>query len=225
MGTGSARYAGAGRGRPFHRHHFFEDNFARFDPRAWAVEAEAGDPSASATVQDGALLLNAQRGLTLWLRTQLIGHYDISYTCTIPMPDRPQDWPHARLSDMNCFWEAQLADGNAPFARSGKFEDYDKLQLFYAGIGGNTNTTTRFRYYDGSGERRLLQEYTEPAYLLQANRPYRMRIVVDAQGTRLYRDEQLLFSKPGPMAGGGYFGFRSTASRQKIEGFTVRRIA
>jgi hypothetical protein len=111
------------------------------------------------------------------------------------------------------------------FARSGKLEDYDKLRLFYAGIGGNSNTTTRFRYYDGSGERKLLQEYTAPAYLLQANRAYRVRIVVDAQGTRLYLDEQLLFSQQGLTLGGGCFGFRSTQSRQKIEGFAVRRIA
>jgi hypothetical protein len=203
----------------------YRDDFLRFDRKAWAVEAEAGDPGAAAMAQDGALLMDAQRGLTVWLRTQLIGHYEISYTRSVLMQNRPQDWPHERLSDMNCFWEAQLADGGPLFARSGKLEDYDKLRLFYAGIGGNTNTTTRFRYYDGSGARKLLQEYTAPAYLLQANRPYRVRIVVDGGGTRLYLDEMLLFSAQGPMLGGGYFGFRSTQSRHKIEGFAVRRIA
>ncbi len=191
----------------------YRDDFQRFDPQAWAVESEAGDAARAARASSGALLLDASRGLTVWLRRQLIGPYEITFTRTI-LAD-------GRLSDMNFFWEAQLPAG---FTQSGKLEEYDKLRLFYAGIGGNTNSTTRFRYYDGSGERKLLQEYTTPEYLLKANHPYRIRIVVDAQGTRLYVDDRLYFSVPGPQAGGGYFGLRTTQSRQKIENFIVRRI-
>jgi hypothetical protein len=193
-----------------------QDDFANFDPQAWAVEAEASVDAggAAAYTEGGALVLDARRGLTVWLRRQLIGHYEISFTRTV--------LAGARLSDLNFFWEAQLPQG---FTQSGKLEDYDKLRLFYAGIGGNTNSTTRFRYYDGSGERRLLQEFTAPAYLLQANRPYHIRIVVDARGTRLYVDDKEYFSAPGPLAGGGYFGFRTTQSRQKVEHFKVERVA
>jgi hypothetical protein len=191
----------------------FSDEFQRFDAQSWAVESEAGDASRAVRTASRALVLDASRGLTVWLRKQLIGHYEISFTRTIP--------GDGRLSDMNFFWEAQLPAG---FTQSGKLEDYDKLRLFYAGVGGNTNSTTRFRYYDGSGERKLLQEYTASEYLLKAKHPYRIRIVVDAQGTRLFVDDRQYFSAPGPQAGGGYFGLRTTQSRQKIENFAVRRI-
>jgi hypothetical protein len=191
----------------------YSDDFQRFDPQAWAVESEAGDAARAVRASSRALVLDASRGLTVWLRRQLIGHYEISFTRTI-LAD-------GRLSDMNFFWEAQLPAG---FAQSGKLEEYDKLRLFYAGVGGNTNSNSRFRYYDGSGERKLLQEYTAPEYLLKANHPYRIRIVVDAQGTRLFVDDKQYFSAPGPQAGGGYFGLRTTQSRQKIENFSVRRI-
>jgi hypothetical protein len=190
----------------------FRDDFVRFDPQAWAVEAEAASVAA-ARAEGGGLLLNAERGLTVWLRKQLLGHYEISFTRTV-LAD-------ARLSDLNFFWEAQLPQG---FTQSGKLEEYDKLRLFYAGIGGNTNSTTRFRYYDGSGERKLLQEYTARDYLLKAGHPYRIRIAVDARGTRLYVDDKEYFSAPGPLLGGGYFGFRTTQSRQKVEHFSVQRL-
>jgi hypothetical protein len=191
-----------------------QDDFTRFDPQAWAVEAEAGDAALAATVASGSLMLKADRGLTVWLRRLLLGHYEISFTRTVLAP--------GRLSDLNFFWEAQLPPG---FTHSGKLEQYDALQLFYAGIGGNSNSTTRFRYYDGSGQRKLLQEYTAPAYLLKAGHPYRVRIVVDAHGTRLHVDDREYFSAAGPLLGGGYFGFRTTQSLQKVEDFKVRRVA
>jgi hypothetical protein len=197
----------------------FKDDFRRFDLQSWAVEAEAGNSARAAFAQSGALVLDAERGLTVWLRQPLIGHYEISFTRTVLAAGAP----HERLSDLNFFWEAQL--GGQPFSHSGKLEDYDRVPMFYAGVGGNTNTTTRFRYYDGSGERKLLQEYLAPEYLLRANHPYRIRIAVDGQGTRLYVDDRELFSAPGPQAGGGYFGLRTTQSRQKVEDFVVRRIA
>jgi hypothetical protein len=191
----------------------YSDDFQRFDPQAWAVESEAGDATRAVRTSSRALVLDASRGLTVWLRRQLIGHYEITFTRTI-LAD-------GRLSDMNFFWEALLPAG---FTQSGKLEEYDKLRLFYAGIGGNTNSTTRFRFYDGSGERKLLQEYTAPEYLLKADHPYRIRIVVDAEGTRLYVDDRQYFSALGPQTGGGYFGLRTTQSRQKIEKFSVRRL-
>ncbi|MET0322979.1 MAG: DUF6250 domain-containing protein, partial [Duganella sp.] len=197
----------------------FADDFQRFDPQSWAVEAEAGNASSAVVAASRALVLDAQRGLTVWLRQPLIGHYEISFTRTVLADGQA----HARLSDLNFFWEAQL--GLDPFSRSGKLEDYDRVPMFYAGVGGNGNTTTRFRYYDGTGERKLLQEFLGQEHLLRANHPYRIRIAVDARGTRLYVDDRELFAAPGPQAGGGYFGLRTTQSRQKVEDFAVRRIA
>ncbi|WP_202423782.1 exo-rhamnogalacturonan lyase family protein [Duganella margarita] len=190
------------------------DDFARFDSQTWAVEAEAGNTVAAAYVERGALILKADRGLTVWLRQQLLGHYEISFTRTV--------LAEGRLSDLNFFWEAQLPHG---FKQSGTLEEYGALRLFYAGIGGNTNSTTRFRYYDGSGARNLLREYTAPEYLLKASHPYHIRIVVDARGTRLYVDDREYFNAPGPLVGGGYFGFRTTHSVQTVEHFRVRRVA
>ncbi len=191
------------------------DDFRGFDGRRWRVEAEKGDPREAATVKDGALLLDARGGLTVWLAQPLDGHYEIAYTCTVLDEGNPGD----RVSDMNVFWQARM---DRP--RSGKLDDYDRVPMFYAGIGGNHNTTTRFRRYDGSGERILLQEYTEGPWLLRANHPYRVRIVVDGAGTRLYVDNVQYFASR-ERVGAGLFGLRTTLSRQRIADFAVYSLA
>jgi hypothetical protein len=188
-----------------------QDDFRSFDRRRWRVEAEQGDPREVVTVRDGALLLDTRGGLTVWLAQPLDGHYEIAYTCTPLDEGKAGD----RLSDMNMFWQAKVT---APL--SGKLADYDRVPMFYAGIGGNHNTTTRFRRYDGSGERILLQEYTDSPYLLKANHPYRVRIVVDGEGTRLYVDGVQYFTSRQRL-GAGLFGFRTTQSRQRITDFAV----
>ncbi|WP_259772518.1 exo-rhamnogalacturonan lyase family protein [Pseudoduganella lutea] len=191
------------------------DGFKAFDPRRWRVEAEQGDPREVVTVKDGALLLDTRAGLTVWLTQPLDGHYEIAYTCTVLDEGKPGD----RVSDMNMFWQARMT---RPL--SGKLADYDRVPMFYAGIGGNHNTTTRFRCYDGSGERILLQEYIDSPYLLRANHPYRVRIVVDGDGTRLYVDNVQYFASR-QRVGAGLFGLRTTLSRQRINDFTVFRLA
>ena len=83
-----------------------------------------------------------------------------------------------RLSDLNCFWAAN--DPKYPddlFARSqwrdGIFKNYNTLNLFYVGYGGNDNSTTRFRRYKGEyfgvaddKVKPLLKEYTDASHLL-----------------------------------------------------------
>ncbi|GGY35462.1 exo-rhamnogalacturonan lyase family protein [Pseudoduganella albidiflava] len=191
------------------------DDFRTFDARRWRVEAEQGDPREVVTVRNGALVLDTRGGLTVWLTQPLDGHYEIAYTCTVLDEGQPGD----RVSDMNMFWQARMA---RPL--SGKLADYDRVPMFYAGIGGNHNATTRFRRYDGSGERRLLQEYTDSPYLLKGNHPYRIRIVVDGGGTRLYVDGVQYFASR-QRVGAGLFGFRTTLSRQRITDFAVFRLA
>lgn len=200
------------------------DDFATFDAARWAVEAEDG--AATVYVRDHALYLDSARGVTVWLRQPLQGAYEIRFTRTV----LDEGQPHDRLSDLNLFWLAQLdnASPSAPsprFGRSGQLDTYNGLRLFYAGIGGNGNTTTRFRYYDGSGARGLLQEYLTAPYLLSANHAYQVRLLVSAAGTALFVDGQRYFAAPGPLAGSGYFAFRTTKSRQKIEHFAVYRLA
>jgi hypothetical protein len=209
----------AGCGGNTHDSTLVQDRFTAFDTSRWAVESEAGSPATAAYVSGGALVLDAQLGLTVWYKKRLSGHYAIEYTRTVLVEGQPHD----RLSDNNMFWLAQLDDA-APFTRSGVLADYDAVPMYYAGIGGNTNTTTRFRRYDGTGARILLQEYLTAPYLLVANHPYKIRIVVDGAGTSVSVDGQQYFSAAADVTGGGYFGFRTTQSRQKIENFSVTEL-
>ena len=85
-------------------------------------------------------------GLTMWYRQRLTGDYEICYRICMVM----QGGKYDRLSDLNCFWAAN--DPKYPddlFARSqwrdGIFKNYNTLNLFYVGYGGNDNSTTRFR--------------------------------------------------------------------------------
>ncbi|WLE62879.1 hypothetical protein GIY62_21140 [Burkholderia plantarii] len=204
------------------------DGFARFDAGRWIVEAEAapGDARAATpavSVRAHALVLDGRAGLTVWLNRRLTGHYEITYTRTVLDRGGPND----RVSDLNQFWLANdpaRAAAAAPFGRSGRFADYDSLDMLYAGIGGNDNTTTRVRRYDGTAARPLLAEYTSRDRLLRGNHPYHVRIVVDGAGSRLYLDGRPLFAVSGPLPAGGYFGFRSTASRQTIRDFSIRTL-
>lgn len=208
-----------------------DDGFTTLDTRRWIVEAEPASTSAQANeasasvvyAKHHALILDAPRGLTVWLNRRLTGHYEIDFTRTVIVDGGRND----RLSDFNQFWLANAGkDGQpvAPFGGTGRFADYDALQLFYAGVGGNGNTTTRFRLYDGTPARPLLAEYTDKANLLRANHPYRVRIVVDGRGTRFYLDGKPYFAASPPLAASGYFGFRTTASRQAITHFSIRAL-
>ncbi len=85
-----------------------------------------------------------------------------------------------RLSDLNCFWMA--SDPKHPDNiwkrekwRSGIFLNCYSLQLYYMGYGGNYNSTTRFRRYDGNEagitdpkvRPAILKEYTDTEHLLK----------------------------------------------------------
>ena len=136
--------------------------------------------------------------------------------------------PFDRLSDLNCFWMA-----SEPFtgmaSRAGRFVESYRLQCYYLGFGGNYNTTTRFRRYDGDTlavtdpARRppILKEYTDSAHLLRPNHWYAVRIEVDADGrTRYFIDDELLvdYLDPAPLLR-GWFAFRTTWSHTRLTGF------
>jgi hypothetical protein len=192
------------------------DDFRTFDTHRWRVEAEADPPERAARAAGGALVLDAAAGLTVWLEQPLDGYYEIAFTRTVLAAGDPRD----RLSDLNVFWQAQRGAAR----RSGKLDDYDRIPMFYAGIGGNGNTTTRFRRYDGTGARLLLREYLDTPWLLRANHPYCIRIVVDRSGTRVVVDGVQYFAAPDRIATAGWFGLRTTKSRQRIEDFAVYRL-
>jgi hypothetical protein len=112
--------------------------------------------------------------------------------------------------------------------RSGAFADYDTLQLYYASLGGNRNTSSRFRRYVGrAGERPLLPQHdlSAPADLLQPNRTYRIRLEADGSHIAFLRDGAPVFTlcDPAPYRA-GHFGLRTTASHIEVRHFRALRL-
>jgi rhamnogalacturonan endolyase len=187
------------------------------DTAHWIVEM-APLPNSSVYTRDNKLVLDTKGGVTIWLNQLLCNNIRIEYDRKIVMAGGVND----RLSDLNNFWMANDPRNKNLFTRNGVLESYDSLQLYYAGMGGNSNRTNRFRKYEGNGERRLIQEYTDTAHLLQANKVYHITIVVKNGVTSFWVDGQRYFEykDPAPLQK-GYFGFRSTKSHQEISQFRV----
>ncbi|SDJ90280.1 hypothetical protein SAMN05421823_101376 [Catalinimonas alkaloidigena] len=194
----------------------------RFDQGMRHWKAEAPNTAASAvTVEGGKLLIDVDGGATVWLDQKLSGDLWIEYKRKVVVDGGKND----RLSDLNQFWMASDPQNPDLFTRRGVFSEYDSLQLYYAGVGGNTNTTTRFRKYPGNGERVLHEDLTDPAHLLQPNREYTITILVKEGLTTFWVDGEryFAFQDSAPLRE-GYFGFRTVQSRQEIDDFRVYRL-
>jgi rhamnogalacturonan endolyase len=196
-------------------------DFAKpLDTIHWKVEM-APEPNSSVYTQDHKLVLDTKGGVTVWLNQLLEKNIRIEYDRKVVMAGGVND----RLSDLNNFWMAIDPRNKNLFTRNGVLESYDSLQLYYVGMGGNSNRTNRFRKYEGNGERRLLQEYTDTAHLLQANKVYHIAIVVKNGVTSFWVDGQCYFIyKDSTPLQKGYFGLRSTKSRQEISKFSVYQL-
>lgn len=194
----------------------FEETFDKpLDKDIWKIEmAEPG----LVETNNGKLVIDSPGGVTVWLNKRLSGDWVMEYDWTVIVAGGKND----RLSDLNQFWMATDPENDNLFTRSGKFEEYDSLSLYYVGMGGNTNTTTRFRKYHGNGNKPLLQEHTDKAHLLKANHTYHIKIVVSDGDTSFWVDGKKYFSytDPSPLQE-GYFGFRSTWSRHQIDNFKI----
>jgi lysophospholipase L1-like esterase len=175
-------------------------------------------PQAIIAARNGKLLMDLPGDATVWFKQKLKSNVLITYKRKMIMNGGPND----RLSDLNQFWMATDPANKNLFTRDGTFKQYDKLSLYYVGIGGNSNTTTRFRKYDGKGERTLLAENSE---LLQPNKEYAIQIAVYKGCTRLSVDGNEYFSyrDPAPLRE-GHFGFRTTHSHQEISDFKVYQL-
>ena len=171
--------------------------------------------------------IDVPAGVTIWFRPEVQGPVAIDYDVTAVSEGGPND----RVSDVNCFWmatDARAASGNVlDHSRSGAFADYDELRTYYAGIGGNRNTTTRFRRYIGRRDQRPLlpqHDLSAPADLLVPNRRIHIRLIAAGRQVALIRDGKMLFElDPEPYAR-GHFGFRTTFSHLRIERFRVNTI-
>jgi rhamnogalacturonan endolyase len=196
------------------------DFSGQLDKKEWITEIE---PKAPATVytEKSSLILDTRGGVTVWLNKRLTGNIRIEYDRTVLMEGGAND----RNSDLNQFWMATDPRNTNLFTRSGALASYDSLSLYYVGMGGNSNSTTRFRKYNGKGERQLLQEYTDTAHLLQPNITYHITTIVKGDETSFWVNGKLYFSyKDASILKEGYFGFRSTKSRQAITNLKVYQL-
>ena len=202
--------------------------FAQSTP--WRIEAESAETRV--LLRNDTLDITTPKGLSLWWSQPLTAPCTISYRACVVVEGGPCD----RLSDLNCFWMASFPN-NTPLApwrggeATGRFVDSYRLQCYYLGFGGNYNTTTRFRRYDGdtlaitdpSHRPPILKEYTDSAHLLKPNHWYSIRIEVTASGrTRYYIDDELLvdYQDPVPLLH-GWFAFRTTWSHTRLTAFRI----
>ena len=192
----------------------------------WHVESES--PDYRLTFHGDTCELLAPKGLTLWRKQKLHEGQTVEYDACVMDEGKEGD----RLSDLNCFFLA-----NDPHARDiwsreewrkGIFLRCYTLQMYYLGFGGNHNTTTRFRRYDGNeagvddAEKRpaILKEYTDGEHLLKANHWYHVKIESKMGHTRFFIDGECIvdYYDPQPLRE-GWFGFRTTLSRTRITNF------
>ncbi|WP_184549448.1 DUF6250 domain-containing protein [Mucilaginibacter sp. FT3.2] len=199
----------------------FEENFEKkVDTTVWRIEME-NSPGSAVYAENNQLILNTGAGVTVWLRKKLSGNVMISYDRKIIVAGGVFD----RLSDLNQFFMASELQGGQLGVRGGQLDEYNTMKLYYVGMGGNSNTTTRFRKYDGSGNRILLSEYKDQEHLLTADKTYHIEIVV-LNGEVTYRaNGELYFTyKDKDPLTEGYFGFRSTKSHQEISKLKIYQI-
>jgi len=195
------------------------------DKNQWVIEQQ---PGGTVNFQDQKIEIIDSNGCTIWLNKKIEGNIKIQYQVTLI----ENGGPHDRVSDNNCFWMA--TDPNSPedffknsANRTGKFYDYNTLNLYYVGYGGHNNTKTRFRRYDGNFDRPLLPEHdlSENRFLITPNKTIQVEIVVKNNITSYSRDGEIVFEfyDPEPYKS-GYFGFRTVNSHMIIEKFKVSKI-
>jgi hypothetical protein len=189
----------------------------------WHIEAEKPGRISAA---NGVLDIDVPAGVTLWFKPRLEGPVRIEFEATAVAEGGPND----QVSDLNVFWMATNADGVQPvFARkrSGEFAEYNDLLTYYVGLGGNRNTTTRFRRYVGDPVYRpMLPEHdlAAPSAMLVPNRKQTITLIVDGRTIEYRRDDERLFllddAEPYTK---GWFALRTTFSHLRIERLRIHR--
>lgn len=200
----------------------FEDTFDT-DLRHWTIQSSEGNIFING---DGKLEIDVSKGATIWYNKRLTGDYCIEYEAIAVQKGGRND----RVSDLNCFWKAK--DPNTPDNifekhRNGDFDKYDSMELYYAGIGVHDNSRTRFRRYNGQGNKPLLPEHDLYAkeYLLEPNIKYTIKIVVNKNRNLLYRDGKLFYDfKDTDPISEGWFAFRTFKSHLIIDNFKVTKL-
>jgi hypothetical protein len=203
----------------------FADDFKDAISNRWSVEAEAGG---NVSARDGVLDVDVPGGCTIWFTPRIDGPVEIEFEAVAVSRGGPND----RVSDLNCFWMAR--DARSPgdvFAtrRGGRFEEYNQLTGYYVGLGGNSNTTARFRRYIGDPVvRPLLPQHDLHAAedLLVPNQWQSIRLIANGGTIRYFRDGRLMFELDDPQPyTSGWFALRTVKSHLQIRHFRVRRLS
>ena len=198
----------------------FSDDF--HDLANWHIESEK---PGRIEARDGALDIDVPAGCTLWFEHRLTGPVAIEFEATAVAAGGAND----QVSDLNVFWMANNRDGTAPHTkrRSGKFAEYNDLLTYYVGLGGNRNTTTRFRRYIGDPESRpLLPEHDLGApHLLVPNAPQTVTLIAAGPNIEYRRDGSRIFhfDDAAPYAN-GWFALRTTYSHLRIRNLRIYRL-
>lgn len=203
-----------------------KENFNNY----WQVESES--PDYKLTFIGDTCEILSPKGMTLWRKDKLSGNVSIEYDACVVDEGAEGD----RLSDLNCFWmatDAQYPDNlwQRSQWRSGIFKRCYSLKTYYLGYGGNHNTTTRFRKYDGnekaitdnSQRPAILREYKDADHLLKANKWYHIKIEnKDGRIAYSINGEKIVdYVDDNPLTE-GWFGFRTTLSRTRIANFHIK---
>jgi len=192
---------------------------------SWHIEAEKpGRISAAGGVLD----IDVPAGVTLWFKPRLEGPVAIEFEAIAVAQGGLND----KVSDLNVFWMASNADGKQPvFARerSGAFAEYNDLLTYYVGLGGNRNTTSRFRRYIGDPVNRPLlpgHDLTAASAMLVPNRSQTITLIANGRTIEYRRDGARLFllDDPAPYSN-GWFALRTTYSHLRIRKLRVYRLS
>lgn len=195
----------------------------------WTIEKVS--EKTTLTIKDSTLEVVATNGITLWYNQSLKSPVKIVFDAMVIDNKGAYD----RVSDLNCFWMANDPEHpDSIFARSdwrnGIFGKYYSLTMYYAGFGGNNNSTTRFRKYDGDYTQfvekkirpEVIQEYTDTAHLIIPNKWFHIEIIVNKNVVQYFMNNELLFNldDPHPYLE-GYFGFRTVKNHIMYKNFKV----
>jgi len=209
-----------------------KEDFSKYEEN-WYTESEK-TYTLSYNTKDCYLDIVAEKGLTLWYKTPLKKNFKLSFQAFLVNEGGQFD----RVSDLNFFWMAKdPVNPKNIFKRSefrkGVFGKYYSLDMYYLGIGGNSNTTTRFRDYNGDydefekeGKRpEIIFEYTDSLHLLKPGHWYEVFITVFNNRTTVVVDgveyvNYVDFSMPES----GWFGFRTTQNHMRLSNFTIEYI-
>ncbi|MGZ2369538.1 DUF6250 domain-containing protein [Ancylomarina sp. YFZ004] len=205
----------------------YQDDFSSMNSSDWIVELQA-ETGNFVGINDGALEIDVPKGATVWYKHRLEGDILIEYKASVIDNDGPND----RVSDLNCFWMATDSRNtddlfDTPRKASGKFHDYDTLQLYYVGLGGHNNTKTRFRRYNGKGDKPLLPEHDleDKTDLIFPNKSCEIQLIAMGNQVQFFRDGKLVydFVDESPYTQ-GWFGIRTIENHMTIDDFKVYRI-